>query len=895
MRAYARKHDMLLGKESVLIAVSGGADSMALLEMVARLAPLLKLQIGIAHLDHELRGEESRKDATFVNEQARERGLKIFIGRAEVQRLAAEQKLSLEDAARKARYQFLERVARRHGYSTILTGHTADDNAETLLMNLLRGSGVTGLAGIPPVRSLGRGLILARPLLWAGRTEIREFVQQAGIQWREDESNQNTRFLRNRVRQELLPALQQFNPSIVNTLNSTAEIMRGVEQHLGHSVRTAIEQVTVTRNNEPRSNDSLELNLNHLKHLLPAIQSELVQRVVCQRFELPPIPHLAVERTIGLLWKETGSKAEIIDGISAIRDRETLIIRRDPPPFIPFERSFDLGTTVETGKARLITRRMGNTNIQFGNNRSVEFINADRLPKRLTLRSWREGDRFQPLGMDGEKKVSDFLIDEKTPLDAKRDILVLTDGQEIIWVCGMRLDERYRITPETKNVLRLEFIQPRRQQEQAKQAPSQQQPNGQQNSNGQKPQQQSGQQAKSGQQQQQQRAKQGSQQPSAAQQQPKQQPGQQPKQQAQPAKPQQQSGGQQQSAQQPKPQQGTGKGTSQPNQKQQPQQTEGKGTQQPNQQQRQQQQSKQQPVGKQQQPIQPSRPQPQGQRPQQQQQQRQATSGGEPRPQQGQQPARTQQPQPKQQQQRQVTSGGEAHPQQGQQQQPKPQTAQPKPQQQPSGQQSQQRPPQPSQQRSGQQQQPSNRPRPMQQQQPPQQPRPHDSAKPQQPAPAPTKPPEHRPANRPAMQAQPHAKPVRPVPGTPVQPAANRPAQDSTPTAAPSAAKVAAVAKPPAATASKKKAAVAKAPASTPAAAAKTDSVGGGAQQGKAMAAKRPATAAKQQAPATPTSQPSGTAAAPAKPKRAPARKTAAPKPPANPGSASEGDRGSDG
>lgn len=876
MRAYARKHDMLLGKESVLIAVSGGADSMALLEMVARLAPLLKLQIGIAHLDHELRGEESRKDATFVNEQARERGLKIFIGRAEVQRLAAEQKLSLEDAARKARYQFLERVARRHGYSVILTGHTADDNAETLLMNLLRGSGVTGLAGIPPVRSLGRGLILARPLLWAGRSEVREFVQQAGIQWREDESNQNTRFLRNRVRQELLPALQQFNPSIVNTLNSTAEIMRGVEQHLGHSVRTAIEQVTVTRNNEPRNNDSLELNLNHLKHLLPAIQSELVQRVVCQRFELPPIPYLAVERTIGLIWKETGSKAEIIDGISALRDRETLLIRRDPPPFIPFERSFDPGTTVETGKARLITRRMGNTNIQFGNNRSIEFINADRLPKRLTLRSWREGDRFQPLGMDGEKKVSDFLIDEKVALDAKRDILVLTDGQEIIWVCGMRLDERYRITPETKNVLRLEFIQLRRQQEQAKQAPSQRQPNGQQNSNGQKPQQQSGQQAKSAQQQQQQRAKQGSQQPSAAQQQPKQQPGQQPKQQGQPAKPQQQQGGrqqqlkqqgqpakpqqqsggqQQQSAQQPKQQQGSGKGAPQPNQKQHPQQlkqqqAEGKGTPQPNQQQRQQQQPKQQPVGQQQQPMQTSRPQPQGQRPQQ-----------------------------------------------GQQQQPKPQTAQQKPQQQPSGQQSQQRLPQPSQQRSGQQSQqqqpkPQQQPRPMQQPQPQQQ-KPHDSAKPQQPASTPTKAPEHRPANRPAMQAQPHAKPVRPVPGTPVQPAAaNRPAQDSTPTAAPSAANVAAVAKPPAA---KKKAAATKAPASTPGAAPKTDSVGGGAQPAKAMAAKRPATAAKQQASATPTSQPSGTAAAaaPAKPKRAPARKTAAPKPPAN--AASEGDRGSDG
>ncbi|MCC7438858.1 MAG: tRNA lysidine(34) synthetase TilS [Armatimonadetes bacterium] len=820
MRAYVRKHDMLLGKESVLIAVSGGADSMALLEMVSRLAPLLKLQVGIAHFDHELRGEESRKDAAFVNEQARERGLKIFIGRAEVQRLATEQKLSLEDAARKARYQFLERVARRHGYSIILTGHTADDNAETLLMNLLRGSGVTGLAGIPPVRSLGRGLILARPLLWAGRSEIREFVQQAGIQWREDESNQNTRFLRNRVRQELLPALQQFNPSIVSTLNSTADIMRGVEQHLGHSVRTAIEQVTASRNNEPRSNDVVELNLNQLKHLLPAIQSELVQRVVCQRFELPPIPHSAVERTMGLVWKETGSKAEIVDGISALRDRETLVIRRDPPPFIPFERSFDTGTTTETGKARLVTRRMKNNNIQFNNNRSIEFIDADRLPKKLTLRSWREGDRFQPLGMNGEKKISDFLIDEKIALDAKRDVLVLADDQTIIWVCGMRLDERYRITPETKNVLRIEFIQLRRQPEQAKPANAQQQANGQQSTNGQKPQQQP-----KPANQPQQRGQQGGQKQ------------QQPTGTAQ-AKPQ----GNQPQQQQPKPQQGN---------QQRPQQPAGT--------------AQTTPQGSQQQ--QPRSQQPQGSQPQQQRPTQQSGStqakpqGNQPQRQQpAQQQQRPQQPQGSQpQQQRPTQQSGSTQakqPQGNQPQRQQPAQQQQRPQQ---GSQQQQRPTQ----QSGSAQ---AKPQGNQRQQPAQQhPRPTEQPGQQRPAAA-----EQRPAN-------PIAQP------TPTEPvgAANRPAM-KTPSispASPPPAAAATVGTPavvlPATTAAAKKAAAKKS-------AAPTVKAEVAEQAQPKPAAKRPAkkAAATASKASKPQVEESAQSSAPAQPKRTATRKAATPKPP---------------
>ena len=205
---------MLLGKEKVLLAVSGGIDSMMLLDVMTRLAPTLQLELAVAHFDHGLRGEASQADAAFVIEQAKLRGFKTFVGRGDVKKVAQLQKLSIEEAGRKSRYQFLGRVARKHEYNVVLTAHNANDNAETLLLNLLRGSGVSGLAAIPPVRSLAAGVLLARPLLGLERSEIEAYAAEVGLRWQEDETNASTKFLRNRVRQELLPKLTEYNPSI---------------------------------------------------------------------------------------------------------------------------------------------------------------------------------------------------------------------------------------------------------------------------------------------------------------------------------------------------------------------------------------------------------------------------------------------------------------------------------------------------------------------------------------------------------------------------------------------------------------------------------------------------------------------------------------------------------
>jgi tRNA(Ile)-lysidine synthase len=452
LRRFIRRHEMLLGGEPVLVAVSGGVDSMVLLDMLLRLAPTMNLKLGVAHYEHGLRGEASKQDAQFVVEAARRHGLKVYVGHGDVKQIAEDHKLSIEEAARRARYTFLRKVARKHRFPVVVTAHSANDNAETVLLNLIRGSGVRGLAAIPPMRQMGEGVILGRPLLDFERSEIERYARELEIEWREDESNESSKFVRNRLRSELLPMLQQYNPSIIGTLNTTAEIMRNLEQYLSQSVQTAIERVIVEK-----SKERLALNLHQIKHYLPAMQTEIVQRGVSQAFDIPPISFNATERALALLYRETGQKTDLGAGLTALRDRDSLVVLRELPLPPELEHPFQRGEDLEVGRVRLRSAEIQRDRVQFSKNGRVEFFDADKLPESLVVRSWREGDRFRPLGMEGEKKLSDFLVDAKTPRDRKRHVLVLASDDTIVWVCGMRIDERFKVTDETTNVLRVEM------------------------------------------------------------------------------------------------------------------------------------------------------------------------------------------------------------------------------------------------------------------------------------------------------------------------------------------------------------------------------------------------------------------------------------------------------
>lgn len=453
IRRFMRRTEMIIGGENILLAVSGGVDSIVLLDVMARLAPALRLRINVAHFDHGLR-ESSAKDADFVRDLAQGYGIKPFLGNGDIRRMADEEGRSIEETARRERYAFLERIAKRHRFDVVMTGHTATDNAETLLMNLLRGSGVTGLAGIPPTRRLTGTCLIGRPMLDCTREDVEGYAAARGLKWQEDESNASVEFTRNRVRHELMPLLKQFNPNVVSTLNTTAGLMRDFDRYLAGAVDTAARSAMV---GESVPNERVVLDVRQLKHFQPAIRGEVIQRVMAETFSIPPLSHTAVERGLELLWKETGARASLGGRFEGLRDRDNLVLVKNPPIVRDVDKSFKPGQNVEVGDIMLVTSIVERESVRFTSNPKTEFIAADNLPERLTIRSWREGDRFHPLGMKGEKKLSDFLIDTKVPLDRKRQVLVVTDGTQILWVCGMRMNEHYRVGKETKRVLKMEL------------------------------------------------------------------------------------------------------------------------------------------------------------------------------------------------------------------------------------------------------------------------------------------------------------------------------------------------------------------------------------------------------------------------------------------------------
>ena len=455
VRKYLRTHEMVLGGESILVGVSGGVDSMVLLDLVNRIAGPLGITVGVAHFDHQLR-PSSGADADFVREAARSLRLKSYVASGDINKIVEDGGGSIEEVARRERYAFLERIARRHKFSVVMTGHTADDNAETVMMNLLRGSGVTGLSGIPPTRRLGDGVILARPMLELTRADVESYAEKRGIDWREDESNSSHDHTRNRIRGELMPMLRTFNPAILDVLNTTAGLMRNVDRYLSGVVDSAVENAVA---GEIRREERSSLDVATLRHLHPAVRSEVVQRVISNTFAIPPVSARTVDRVLGLMWKDTGARASLGGRHEALRDRGTIVFYKRPVVVRDVDKEFVPGEEVEVGDMLLKTRFIKGKP-KFTSETDIEFVSADEISGKLTLRSWREGDVFCPLGMKGkEKKLSDFLIDEKVPLDRKGEVLVVADGDKIVWICGMRVDDRYRVVKDTNRIMKLEFVQ----------------------------------------------------------------------------------------------------------------------------------------------------------------------------------------------------------------------------------------------------------------------------------------------------------------------------------------------------------------------------------------------------------------------------------------------------
>lgn len=433
------------------VAVSGGADSVCLLEVLIRLASRWDLSLVVLHFDHQLRGEASRQDAQFVAELARRRGLPFHSGAADVADLARRSRDNLEQAARRARREFFLEFLRSGQLDRIALGHTRSDQAETVLFRLLRGSGTTGLAGIRPVTSEG----FVRPLIETSREEIERFLTQEGLEWRLDHTNLDLRLARNRIRLELLPELRQrWNPAIEKVLAQTAVLAQEDEEYWEREIgRLAGELFTVKEG-------AWIVPAATLASLPRAVSRRLIRKAVASvggSLRGWEFPH--VEAILRLAESGTGSGCFKGPGVTVLRSLDWLRFAPAEAPSGEYRVAVEAPGSYRIGAMNLEIRL---TLCEPGSPGSwspgADLLDWERLRRPLELRNWQPGDKYRPVGHAGEVKLKELFQKARIPLWERRKWPIMTSGRDIVWALRFGPAAEYAASAGSRSILAVEAV-----------------------------------------------------------------------------------------------------------------------------------------------------------------------------------------------------------------------------------------------------------------------------------------------------------------------------------------------------------------------------------------------------------------------------------------------------
>ena len=469
-----QRHDLLAGGETVLVAVSGGADSLCLLHLLAGLREQYSLTLFAGHINHLMR-PEAEADAQYVTAVAASLAIPTEIIAVDVRALAAERKLSLEDAGRQARYEALAEMAGRVGATCIATGHTADDQVETILLNFLRGGGPEGLAGMPATRELPGGARIIRPIIDLTKAETEAYCQAHDLQPRLDSTNLELFARRNRLRHNLLPLLREEQPALDRLLLRQAEIFRAEDDFLRELTEIFLPAALLSA-----SESEITLAVDKLVNLpLPLARRVVRECLRSLRLGRLPLSVEQVDRVLELARQgKTGKKLILGEGLEAAKEYEKLILSRTEPPVeraaltrrrqgygwqgvereirlpLPGEATFEQ----RRFKAELLDRASIH-DLRADAGGKIAFLDAARFApgEAFTLRHPRPGDRFVPLGSAGSMKLQDFFTNLKVPRPRRAKTIVVCQGDRIVWLAGYRIDDRFKVHPETRTVLRLEL------------------------------------------------------------------------------------------------------------------------------------------------------------------------------------------------------------------------------------------------------------------------------------------------------------------------------------------------------------------------------------------------------------------------------------------------------
>jgi tRNA(Ile)-lysidine synthase len=437
----------------IVIAVSGGIDSTVLLDIFYQVAQKIGFTLYVAHFNHKLRGEASDKDEEFVRQLSKYYNLEFFFATGKVKEFSKKNAMSLETAARVLRYNFFEKSTRTIKADLIATAHTSDDNIETFLINLFRGSGLTGLSGIPKVRQLIKNVRIIRPLINYQKTDLTEYSKLRKLIWREDESNDWLEFTRNKVRHKLIPFIEnEFNPSFKDQLNRVTKFLQGADEFISTFIDDYYQSIVDTT-----EENKVILKIAKLNTFNLYLQGEIISQVLKRNFEMSQINFVQIDRILELKNAETGKICEINKFITCFKDRNQLIFTRNVSP-LNVDLIIEKVSKTSIGNFTLLLELRNKNQVKFTEDKNIEYFDYDKLPLTFNVRNWKEGDEFSPLGMTGTKKISDFLIDNKISSFDKNFIYLLATKSEIVWVIGHQINDRYKVTSDTKKVLKATLI-----------------------------------------------------------------------------------------------------------------------------------------------------------------------------------------------------------------------------------------------------------------------------------------------------------------------------------------------------------------------------------------------------------------------------------------------------
>lgn len=442
---FISNHSLISQGDKILVALSGGPDSVFLLYLLKKFSNKFKIELAAFHLNHSLR-RSADKEQKFCEKLCNELSIPFYAHKIDVKAFAKQNKISVEEAGRIIRYEFLKNIADKIYFKKIATAHNADDNAETVLLNISKGTGVKGISGIPVKRDN-----IIRPILYLRKSEIISYLKKKKITYVIDESNLSEEYERNFIRLKIIPQIEQkLNPGFVNSVLSTSINLQGFIKYFEKTISQIQQKYSELVNDEVRINFSL------FEREDVFIQTEIIRKILSEIFNLQPVQK-DVEKILSLKSKQVGTTETLRKNVKAIRERNHISIFYDKS-YTEKIIEIKAGETKKFNSQSLSISKVDFSDVKLTSEKNIEYVDGDLTGENFIIRKWKEGDKFKPIGMSGTKKISDYLNDIKTEAKLKKNQFVLISRNKIVWVIGKRLDDRFKVTPNSKIIYKLELI-----------------------------------------------------------------------------------------------------------------------------------------------------------------------------------------------------------------------------------------------------------------------------------------------------------------------------------------------------------------------------------------------------------------------------------------------------